>query len=133
MAEYYGIYRTNFFNVTDANALKADLLDEFVGGSFIYSGEGNSLAIFAGSSGVQEGFPQDPEGRDSVGLFQEVVGRHLLEGEVVILTMIGSKRCVEIGANAYAFNSKGESVELDLRSIEQLAEVKFGKKVSAGF
>lgn len=134
MANYYGIGRTNYFAVKDAELFKDEMANypvevvtrEGEDGTTLYG----LLDANADGGGWEWSYVAELEGEDGEVIetdleidWAEVFARHLVDGWVAILMETGAEKYRYVSGYALAVNSKGESHEINLsRDIWKLAE-----------
>lgn len=122
MANYYGTSRSNYFKVKDTEAFIAEMSelnvevwndrdDERVG---IYVEDGDS------NTWPNDKYNEETQDYDDIEMTKVVAG-HLVEGEVAILEEIGAEKLRYLCGYALAVNSKGETREVSLSNIVDLA------------
>ena len=126
MANYYASARTNYFAVTDLEAFKADL-ESKTSSVQVVSKEENGLTLVAllGNDDDGAGFPFEYENEDGdyVELdWAEIFKAHLEDGWVAIIMESGAEKLRYIAGYAVAYNSKGETVSINLDDIYEKAK-----------
>ncbi len=126
MANYYASARTNYFAVTDLEAFRADIESKTSSVDVIsQEKDGLTLVALLGSDDDGGGFPfeyQDEDG-DYVELdWAEIFKAHLEDGWVAIIMESGAEKLRYIAGYAVAYNSKGETVSLNLDDIYDKAK-----------
>lgn len=131
MANYYGQSRTNYFAVKDAEAFKAELekMPVHIITQELKNEDGeviDTLYGFLDDDANGAGFVTeywDEETGESVEIdLEDLFKRHLKDGWVAILMHSGNEKYRYISGDAVAYNSKGESIAVNLADIYTLAE-----------
>ena len=137
MANYYGQTRTNYFAVKDPEAFQAELklfpveviTTEGDGGETLY---GFLDSDVDGSGYITEYW--DEEANQSVEIdLEDFFKRHLVEGWVAIVIHTGAEKHRYLTGDAVAYNSKGESICVNLSDIYTLAEQLGDKSTTAEY
>jgi hypothetical protein len=133
MANYYASARTNYFAVTDLEAFKADIESKTSSVEVVSKEEdGLTLVALLGTDADGGGFPfefEDEDG-DYVELnWAEIFKAHLEDGWVAIIMESGAEKLRYIAGYAVAYNSKGETVSLNLDDIYDKAKT-IGTKIT---
>ena len=133
MANYYGVARTNYFAVKDAEAFKDEMANYAVE---VITREGEDGVTLYGlmdtdsdGGGWNWSYVAELEDEDGEIIetdleidWVEVFARHLVDGWVAILVETGAEKYRYVSGYALAVNSKGESREINLsRDIDKLA------------
>ena len=125
MANYYGQSRTNYFLVKDEVAFKAEMEkydvtvitskidDQTAYGIMDADGDGGGLAWSK--------YNDDTEDYDDIS-WEYIIGQHLQDGQVAILTETGAEKYRYLTGWAIAFNNKGETRRVDITDIFELAK-----------
>ena len=126
MANYYASARTNYFAVTDLEAFKAEL-ESKTSSVQVVSKEQDGLTLVAllGSDDDGGGFPFEYEDEDGEYVeldWAEIFKAHLEDGWVAIIMESGAEKLRYIAGYAVAYNSKGETVAIDLNQIYEKAK-----------
>jgi hypothetical protein len=126
MANYYASARTNYFAVTDLEAFKAEL-ESKTSSVQVVSKEQDGLTLVAllGSDDDGAGFPFDYEDEDGEYVeldWAEIFKAHLEDGWVAIIMESGAEKLRYIAGYAVAYNSKGETVAINLDQIYEKAK-----------
>jgi len=126
MANYYASARTNYFAVTDLEAFKADIESKTSSVQVVsQEKDGLTLVGLLGSDDDGGGFPfeyQDEDGEYVELDWAEVFKAHLEDGWVAIIMESGAEKLRYIAGYAVAYNSKGETVSLNLDDIYDKAK-----------
>ena len=126
MANYYASARTNYFAVTDLEAFKADLESKTSSVQVVSKEEdGLTLVALLGNDDDGAGFPFEYENEDGdyVELdWAEIFKAHLEDGWVAIIMESGAEKLRYIAGYAVAYNSKGETVSINLDDIYEKAK-----------
>lgn len=141
MANYYGVARTNYFAVKDAEAFKNEMANYAVE---VITRKGEDGVTLYGlmdtdsdGGGWNWSYVAELEGEDGEIIetdleidWTEVFARHLVDGWVAILMETGAEKYRYVSGYALAVNSKGESHEINLsRDIAKLA-LELGENVT---
>jgi len=126
MANYYASARTNYFAVTDLEAFKADIESKTSSVQVVsQEKDGLTLVGLLGSDDDGGGFPFEYEDEDGEYVeldWAEIFKAHLEEGWVAIIMESGAEKLRYIAGYAVAYNSKGETVSLNLDDIYDKAK-----------
>lgn len=126
MANYYASARTNYFAVTDLEAFKADLESKTSSVEVVSKEEdGLTLVALLGSDDDGAGFPFEYEDEDGEYVeldWAEIFKAHLEDGWVAIIMESGAEKLRYIAGYAVAYNSKGETVDINLDQIYEKAK-----------
>jgi diaminopimelate decarboxylase len=126
MANYYASARTNYFAVTDLEAFKADIESKTSSVQVVsQEKDGLTLVGLLGSDDDGGGFPFEYEDEDGEYVeldWAEVFKAHLEDGWVAIIMESGAEKLRYIAGYAVAYNSKGETVSLNLDDIYDKAK-----------
>ena len=126
MANYYASARTNYFAVTDLEAFKADIESKTSSVQVVsQEKDGLTLVGLLGSDDDGGGFPfeyHDEDGEYVELDWAEVFKAHLEDGWVAIIMESGAEKLRYIAGYAVAYNSKGETVSLNLDDIYDKAK-----------
>lgn len=126
MANYYASARTNYFAVTDLEAFKAELESKTSSVEVVSKEEdGLTLVALLGSDDDGAGFPFDYEDEDGEYVeldWAEIFKAHLEDGWVAIIMESGAEKLRYIAGYAVAYNSKGETVAINLDQIYEKAK-----------
>jgi diaminopimelate decarboxylase len=126
MANYYASARTNYFAVTDLEAFKADIESKTSSVQVVsQEKDGLTLVGLLGSDDDGGGFPfeyQDEDGEYVELDWAEIFKAHLEDGWVAIIMESGAEKLRYIAGYAVAYNSKGETVSLNLDDIYDKAK-----------
>ncbi|MDD2741240.1 MAG: hypothetical protein PHV02_03145 [Rhodocyclaceae bacterium] len=126
MANFTGSARSNYFRVKDVENFKSWALN--ISNIGFWEKEG-TFAIYSDDpdTGCWPSSALNPETDDheEIDLVAELAD-HLQDGEVAVLMQAGAEKLRYIGAYATAVNHKGETVDVSLNQIYQLAMDKFG-------
>jgi diaminopimelate decarboxylase len=126
MANYYASARTNYFAVTDLEAFKADIESKTSSVQVVsQEKDGLTLVGLLGCDDDGGGFPFEYEDEDGEYVeldWAEIFKAHLEEGWVAIIMESGAEKLRYIAGYAVAYNSKGETVSLNLDDIYGLAK-----------
>lgn len=115
MANWYGASRSNYFKVKDTEEFEK-FLNQFSGIEFDSEEEGYCILAEEGywpSSIYNEETSEYDEYYD---FFQDL-SSHLLEGQVFIIVTSGHEKMRYITGDAYAINSKGQELSININSI----------------
>jgi hypothetical protein len=127
MANYIETSRTNYFRVKDLEAFE-DAIAPY-GGVTVVHGDNNSIALLG-----DEYFPDtgwDDDGNDLPKSFSEVISEHLAEDSVFIAMGSGYEKMRYITGWAYAIDSKGKVIGVNIDDIYDKARKKYkGKEVT---
>lgn len=133
MANYYASARTNYFAVTDLEAFKADLESKTSSVQVVSKEEdGLTLVALLGNDDDGAGFPFEYEDEDGEYVeldWAEIFKAHLEDGWVAIIMESGAEKLRYIAGYAVAYNSKGETVSLNLDDIYDKAKT-IGTKIT---
>lgn len=131
MANYYGQTRTNYFKVNDPEAFKAELekMPVHIITQELKNEDGEVIDTLYGfldddsdgAGSVTEYWDEEKEETIDIDL-EDLFKRHLADGWVAILVHSGNEKYRYISGDAVAYNSKGESVGVNLSDIYTLAE-----------
>jgi hypothetical protein len=128
MANYYESTRTNYFKVKDATAFQS-FIQKFGGIDLVVQEKTGHYALLFDSESSVPCFYYDEEKDDDVEIdFMHELSRHLCDDSIAVIMGAGAEKLRFINGYAYAINSKGEQVELNLAHIYKLARDKFGEK-----
>jgi hypothetical protein len=126
MANYYASARTNYFAVTDLEAFKADIESKTSSVQVVsQEKDGLTLVGLLGSDDDGGGFPFEYEDEDGEYVelnWAEIFKAHLEDGWVAIIMESGAEKLRYIAGYAVAYNSKGETVSLNLDDIYDKAK-----------
>lgn len=126
MANYYASARTNYFAVTDLEAFKAELESKTSSVEVVSKEEdGLTLVALLGSDDDGAGFPFEYEDEDGEYVeldWAEIFKAHLEDGWVAIIMESGAEKLRYIAGYAVAYNSKGETVAINLDQIYEKAK-----------
>jgi len=126
MANYYASARTNYFAVTDLEAFKAELESKTSSVEVVSKEEdGLTLVALLGSDDDGAGFPFEYEDEDGEYVeldWAEIFKAHLEDGWVAIIMESGAEKLRYIAGYAVAYNSKGETVVINLDQIYEKAK-----------
>lgn len=124
MANYYGQTRTNYFLVKDADAFKAEMANYEVTVIEQKVGEETGYGIMdADSDGgglPWSQFNEETNEYDDL-VWETIIGNHLKDGAVCVLTETGAEKYRYLNGWAIAFNNKGETRRVDTTDIYDLA------------
>ena len=125
MANYYGTARTNYFLVKDEEAFKAEM-EKFEVTVISQKIDDQNLYGILDNDPDGGGMPwsfynDETEEYDEIE-WTEILGKHLADGQVGILMESGAEKHRYIGGYAVAFNNKGESRNVNLVDIYELAK-----------
>ena len=115
MVNWYGASRSNYFKVKDTEEFEK-FLNQFSGIEFDSEEEGYCILAEEGywpSSIYNEETSEYDEYYD---FFQDL-SSHLLEGQVFIIVTSGHEKMRYITGDAYAINSKGQELSININSI----------------
>lgn len=129
MADYNCVSRTNYFRVKDLPAFKAWVKQR---GLAMFSNEEHAgqFALAPGDD-YYGAFPsRDSETDEEIDFVREL-SAHLEERSVAVILEAGAEKLRYINGYAIAVNARGESVQIFLDDIYQLAERQFpGEQVT---
>jgi hypothetical protein len=125
MANYYATFRSNYFRVRDLTEFKN--LCESYNLTVLYEKDGSELVGIASGVDSDDGAMPDMKYNEQSDEFEyaDLVGDLyplLLEGEVAVLMEVGAEKLRYVVGYAIAFNNKGETKELGLNQIYDLAK-----------
>lgn len=118
MANYYGVGRTNFFQVKDPNGFEAEMKKY---GLRVETDDDFAMLISENESGFEWSY-QDDEGNDYDIDYADVFRRYLVDGAVAVIMEVGNEKLNYFGGYAVAYNNKGESREVSISDIFTLAK-----------
>jgi hypothetical protein len=131
MANYYGAGRTNYFKVKNIAKFEKDLAkygqDEILFKKTV--GRGKLVAIIPQND--DDGFPWDyvDENDDYQDIpWGELFKAHLADDWVAIIQEVGNEKMRYLAGYAYAYNNKGETVELNLNDLKHFKNL--GKNIT---
>lgn len=116
MANWYGASRSNYFKVKDTEEFE-NFLDQF-GGIEYHSEEDESYCIIA-----EEGcwpssiYNEETDEYEDYDDFFQDLSSHLLDDQVCIIVTSGHEKMRYITGDAYAINSKGQELSININSI----------------
>lgn len=124
MSQYYGQGRSNTFAVKDLAEFETEM-KKYETVEVVADKETGLVTLYPRDS-VEGGFPWDyldDETDDFEEIpWEEIFKKHLQDDWVVIVMESGSHKLRYIGGCAYAWNNKGETREIDISEIENLAK-----------
>ena len=121
MANYYESTRTNYFKVKDATAFQS-FIQKFGGIDLVVQEKTEHYALLFDSESSVPCFYYDEEKDDDVEIdFMHELSRHLCDDSIAVIMGAGAEKLRFINGYAYAINSKGEQVELNLAHILSLS------------
>ena len=127
MANYCATARSNYFGVKDETAFRewADGLDLRV------ITQGSLFAIHPNSDGGWPSlrFPKDAEAEEEEIDLRAELAQHLVEGDVAVLVEAGAERLRYVCGYAWAVNSSGDTNEISLNDIYEIA-YRMGNRVT---
>ena len=124
MANFYGTARTNYFKVKDVDAFK-EWVSNFPSLTLI---ENNGLFGFYDSDGFPSSYwDEELDDYADIDLMAEVA-EHLTEDSVAIFMEVGAEKVRYLSGWAAAVNHEGVVEYINLDSIYELAEKRFGIK-----
>lgn len=131
MANFYGTARTNYFKVKNAKKFK-DYVDTLPGAVLISKKEGRSNLYgyyMDNEYGTfpSEGYNEETEEEFGIDVIDDVVP-YLAKGSIAVFMDCGAEKCRYIAGSAFAINSEGKHVSVNLWDIYKLAEKKLGSK-----
>ena len=125
MAQYFGQARTNYFLVKDAEAFKTEMANYPVNVIEQKIGEETGYGILDADDdggGLQwSQYNDDTDEYDDL-VWEDIIGKHLKDGEVCVLTETGAEKYRYLSGWAIAFNNKGETRRVDITDIYDLAK-----------
>lgn len=133
MANWIGFARTNYFHVTDIDALTKSL-SGFELTPTVSVVDKSLFCILCESD--DGGWPAwgEVDGEDLDFSFQEIVMPFVAEGEVLVVMECGAERLKYLTGFAAAYVRRGDSVKeltIELSDIYRMVSEKFGVKLSA--
>jgi hypothetical protein len=117
MANYYGVGRTNFFQVKDPNAFEAEMKKY---GLRVKLDDDFAMLISENEGGFEWSYQDDETDLDID--YSDVFRRHLVDGAVAVIMEVGNEKLNYLGGYAVAYNNKGESREVSISDIFTLAK-----------
>lgn len=128
MANYYEKARTNYFRVKNPDSFN-EFVSRFNSIEVVpHSPDDGSIAIlFDEEAGVPSSY-YDNDGNDVEIDFIEELATYLTDDSILVVVGVGSEKYCYLSGFATAMNNKGESVNINLGEIYDLAEKKFGIK-----
>lgn len=130
MANYIGSFRSNYFRVKDLDTFRS-WCDRF--GLESLKGEGQHAGLVGfleGQNSDGNGIPTtiyDAEAEEDVDVnFNAELAALLAEGEVAVVMEVGYEKLRYLHGYAVAVHASGETEEVSLRSIYELAEQRWG-------
>lgn len=122
MANYYAKARSNHFLVKDLDAFRAEIAPLEIG--IVTQREDGRVSIYD-DGGDSNGWPafyynEDTDEETEVDL-PDLIAKHLVDGEVAILQEVGSEKLRYLSGYAVAVNASGETRQVLLSSIIDLA------------
>lgn len=127
MANYYGTERTNYFRVKDETAFR-----QFAGKfhlTVIEDSEGRFGLL--PTDWTDDGtFPTYLPDSDEEFDFMAALANHLQEGSIAVRVQAGAEKLRYVCGFAEAINHKGETVDVSINSIYNLAAKKLGGEVT---
>jgi len=128
MANYYESTRTNYFKVKDATAFQS-FIQKFGGIDLVVQEKtGHYALLFDEDLSVPYFYYDEKENKDVEIDFMQELSRHLCDDSIAVIVGAGAEKLRYVVGYAYAINSKGEQVEINLAHIYKLARDKFGEK-----
>ena len=128
MANYYASAKTNSFQVNNVDDFENEL-EKFDDLEVISNKETSMVTIYSNS---ETGFVWDyfdEELDDYVEVdWQAIFQKHLADGWVAIIQEVGNEKLRYLGGLAVAFNNKGETIDININNIFELAK-SIGKHV----
>ena len=125
MANYYGMARTNYFEVKDFEAFKEELDNiSLIEAHSKPTEEGTTLVSLYSedeAGWVWTSYDKDTE-EDTYVDWSGIFTRHLVDGSVAIVMEIGNEKLRYLSGLAIAYNNKGESKAVSLEDIYELAK-----------
>lgn len=117
MANYYGVGRTNFFQVKDPNGFEAEMRKY---GLIVQLDDDFAMLVSENEGGFEWSYQDDETDLDID--YSDVFRRHLVDGAVAVIMEVGNEKLNYLGGYAVAYNNKGESREVSLGDIFTLAK-----------
>jgi hypothetical protein len=122
MANYYGMARTNYFAVKDAQAFLAEI-ENIPDLQLDGNSDPQSVCILSESeSGWVWSYYDEETGEDTEVDWEGIFTRCLADGSVAIIMEIGNEKLRYLSGIAVAYNNKGETRDVSLDNIYTLAE-----------
>lgn len=123
MADWWGFSRSNYFRVKDKQAFMAWLSD--TGEVTILHEQNGSIAITGENFG---GWPTYRGENCKPCNFAKELAGFLADGEIAVLIEAGAEKLRYITGVAVAIDNRGQRIDVDLRAIYDLAQMKFGRR-----
>ena len=130
MANWQGIARTNYFNVTDPEAFKARMAE--IGSVTVAEDVNGTFALIAENGNWPDHIEHDVGGDDEVFIEDEAVDivnevvSFLRPDSIVVFTEAGYEGERYVSGQSLAYNANGEYIEVNLSDIYDLAKAKWG-------
>lgn len=131
MANYYGAGRTNYFKVNNIAKFEKDLAKYGQDDKLFKKTVGKSKLVAIIPQDYDAGFPWDylDENDDYQEIpWGELFKAHLSDDWVAIIQEVGNEKQRYLNGYAYAYNNKGETVELNLNDLKHFKDL--GKNIT---
>lgn len=135
MANWYGSSRSNYFLVKDLAAFKAmveaELPEVDVSQPETSAERAGKVCLTVSRQSDNGDWPStryDDEKDEEIEIdMPALIAPHLVEGEIVVLQTIGAEKLRYLSGDSVAFDHTGETIEVGINSIYEMAKAKFGK------
>lgn len=131
MANYYGVTRTNYFAVKNADAFREELSKypvEVITKESISVNTGEKATLYGfidsdidGGGNIEYYYDEEAGETSESMVWEEFFTRHLADGWVAVITHSGAEKHRYISGYSTAYNNKGEVIHIDLTDIYTLA------------
>lgn len=122
MANYYASARSNYFEVKDPEAFKAEM-DDYGGFELIEEQKGFCFLFDEGI--INDTYDEEKEDYVEID-WCDIFKRHLKKYQVVVFMEAGAEKLRYINGFAVAYSWTGEAVSIGLNNIYEMAQEEFG-------
>ena len=130
MANYIETARSNYFKVKDLEAFKL-AVENYGEFEITHDDEDPSLIAILGTGESFPAYGWDDDGNELDKEFAQIVSEHLTDDSVFVVVGSGYEKMRYVTGWAYAIDSTGKSVYMDISEIYNRAEAEFpGKTVT---